>query len=218
MSRLKDIAEQIGKESQPPVHLWKPENIGEIDIRIDAQGFWFHEGDPISRATLVKLFASILWFENGQHYLVTPVEKLAIEVADSAYLIHQMEYVKEQGQQTWVAVTNTHEQIIVSAENPVELRIYQAQWVPYVNVRYDLWARVNRSVYYQWVSAAVDASASDSVGDESEPKSLELKPKEFISRETIPKETTPKKTKALVLTSQGYEFEVARSQPDVIDE
>jgi len=180
MSRLKELVKQIGKEKMPPVHLWQPEHVGEIDIRIDAQGFWFHEGDAIAREELVKLFASILWHENGQHYLVTPVEKLAIEVADSPYLIHQMEHVIEPDQEAWVAVTNTHEQLIVGADHPVELRQYQEQWVPYINVRYDLWARVNRSIYYQWVSAAMEAMVSDS------------------------------KVSNLTLESQGYEFEVAR--------
>jgi len=186
MSRLKEIAQQIGKDKMPPVHLWKPDHVGDIDIRIDAQGFWFHEGDPIAREELVKLFASILWCENGQHYLVTPVEKLAIEVADSPYLIHQMEHVDEQGQEAWVAVTNTHESLIISSENPVELRFYQEQWVPYVNIRYDLWARVNRSIYYQWVSEAMDAAPGSSSDNES------INPND------------------LVLTSLGYEFEVAR--------
>ncbi|MFT5572642.1 MAG: hypothetical protein ACI9FR_001566 [Cryomorphaceae bacterium] len=157
MNRLKEIAAQIDQQSSPPVHLWKPDDVGEIDMRIDAQGFWFHEGGPILREKLVKLFASILWFEDGQHYLVTPVEKLVIEVEDCAFVVHQMEHVED----TWVAVTNTHEQVIVSQQNPVELRLYQDQWVPYVNVRYDLWARVNRSIYYQWVSEAMQQQASE---------------------------------------------------------
>lgn len=190
MGRLNDLAEQIGKEKMPPVHLWKPVHVGEIDIRIDTQGFWFHEGDPIAREELVKLFASILWHEYGQHYLVTPAEKLAIEVADSPYVIHQMEHITEQGQEAWAAVTNTHEQLIIGEENPVELRRYQEQWVPYVNVRYDLWARVNRSIYYQWVNAAMDALEKRSHKQESQTSCSEK----------------------LVLSSIGYEFEVARDE------
>ncbi len=151
MDRLKTIAEQIEKHSQPPVHLWKPKAVGEIDIRIDINGYWYHEGDLIKREPLVQLFASILWFEDDNYYLVTPAEKLLIEVADTAYLIHQMEFVDS----TWVATTNTHEQFIVGSGNPVELRQYQDQWIPYLRVRYDLWARVNRSIYYQWVSEAM---------------------------------------------------------------
>jgi len=154
MKRLEQIAEQIKQQAQPPVHLWKPEHVGEIDIHIDAQGHWFHEGEPIARDKLVQLFASILWCENDQHYLVTPVEKLAIVVDDAAYIIQQMEHIGD----TWVGVTNTHEKVMVGEDRPVELRQYQDQWVPYINVRYE---RVNRSIYYQWVSEAMDQQASE---------------------------------------------------------
>ncbi len=157
MNRLEQIAQQIQAQSQPPVHQWQPERTDKIDIRIDAHGNWFHEGDPITREKLVVLFASILWAENGQHFLVTPAEKLSIEVEDVPLIVHQMERVDD----AWVAVTNIHEQIIVGAQNPVELRQYQGQWVPYLNVRYDLWARVNRSIFYQWVDAALTTQTTD---------------------------------------------------------
>jgi hypothetical protein len=175
MSRLNEIAKHIKGVSQPPVHLWKPEQNGSIDIRISAQGLWFHEGAPINRTELVRLFASILWHEEGCHYLVTPVEKLQVEVEDVPYLIHQMEQVDD----AWVATTNTMEQCIISKKHPVQLRLYGGQWVPYVLVRYDLWARVNRSTYYRLVSAAIDCQSDAS--------------------------------SALLLTSQGYVFEVAKS-------
>ncbi len=153
MTRLDQIAQQIKNNSQPPVHLWSPAECGEIDIRIDAQGQWFHEGELISRDALVALFASILWAEDGQYYLVTPAEKLLITVADVPYVIHQAQYLEG----AWVAVTNTHEQVIISADNPVQLRQYEGNWLPYVRLRYDLWARVNRSIYYQWVDMALDS-------------------------------------------------------------
>lgn len=175
MNRLEQIAEQIGAAPSPPVDQWRPSHVGEIDIRIDAQGFWYHEGAPIKRDNLVVLFASILWAEDSQHYLLTPVEKLAIEVEDVPFIVHQMEYIDG----AWVAITNTHEQVIVGTGNPVQLRSYHGQWVPYLNVRFDLWARVNRSIYYQWVEAALAQQIA-----EDQP---------------------------LVLSSQGYEFEVGRA-------
>ena len=152
MDRLKQLVAQIDAQSLPPVHLWKPDHVGDIDIKIDARGAWFHEGEVIARDKLVALFSTILWFENSQHYLVTPVEKLAIDVADVPFLIHQTELVDG----VWVATTNTHEQIIIGHEHPVELRQYDGQWLPYVNVRYDLWARLNRSQYVQWVELALE--------------------------------------------------------------
>lgn len=157
MTRLEEIADKIDSQPRPPVHLWKPKEVGSIDMRIDINGVWFHEGEPILRDKLVLLFASILWFENGQHYLVTPAEKLAIEVDDTPFLIHQMEFVDN----AWVAVTNTHEYVIIGDQNPVTLREYQGHWLPYVNVRYDLWARLNRSVYYQWVIEAMELAGDD---------------------------------------------------------
>ena len=45
---------------------------------------------------------------------------------------------------------------MVGEENPVELRRFSGQWVPYVRVRYDLWARLNRSQYVQWVELALE--------------------------------------------------------------
>lgn len=174
MSRLEEIAQQIDQHKQPPVDRWKPEHEGVIDIRIDSLGFWFHEGGAIKREKLVQLFATILWHEDGQHFLVTPVEKLSIEVEDVPFVVHQMERLDD----AWVAVTNTHDQVIISENNPVELRLYQEQWLPYIKVRYDLWARVNRSIYYQWVTEALQVQADDD--------------------------------KQLVLSSQGYQFEVAR--------
>ena len=155
--RLEQIANQIEQRKQPPVDRWKPDNVGTIDIKIDAHGFWFHEGGPISRIELVKLFASILWHEDDQHFLVTPVEKLAIEVEDVAYIIQQAEFIDD----SWLLTTNTFEQVLVSQNNPVELRQYQGLWVPYVNVRYDLWARINRSIYYQWVTEAINLQQNE---------------------------------------------------------
>ena len=156
MSKLDDISAQIKDQKRPPVDQWKPEHAGEIDIRIDAKGHWFHEGEPIQRPALVKLFASILWFENNTHYLVTPVEKLKIEVADVPFLVNHCERVDG----VWVATDNVQTQTIIGPENPVELRNFIDQKVPYINVRYDLWARVNRSVYVEWVNAALDESTT----------------------------------------------------------
>ena len=40
------------RRALPPVHLWNPEHCGEIDIVIQADGVWMHEGSPIGRADL----------------------------------------------------------------------------------------------------------------------------------------------------------------------
>ncbi len=153
MNRLDEIVASIEQRSAPPVHLWHPERHGQIDIAINAQGHWFHEGGEIKRPELVKLFASILWFEADEYFLVTPAEKLRIAVHDVPYVIQQMEFVDEH----WVATTNTSEKLVVGEEHPVAVRRYQQQPVPYIRVRYDLWARLSRAVYYQWITDALEA-------------------------------------------------------------
>lgn len=157
MDQLTDIEQQISQYKTPPVDQWNPASSGAIDIRIDTQGRWFHEGGEIKRERLVNLFSSILWFEQGQHYLLTPVEKLAIEVEDSPFIIRFAQTVEDK----WVVFTNTDEQIIIGPDHPVILRKFNKQLIPYVRVRFDLWARVNRSVYYHWVTKAIDDDSTE---------------------------------------------------------
>ena len=152
VDQLTIITERISQYNNPPVDQWNPASSGTIDIRIDTQGRWFHQGDEIKRARLVKLFASILWFDEGQYYLVTPVEKLTIDVEDTPFVVQSAQKVEGK----WVVSTNTDEQIIIESEHPVMLKKFDNQLIPYVLLRFDLWARVNRSVYYQWVSEAIE--------------------------------------------------------------
>ena len=81
LEQLQRQVEGGSAQSLPPLHLWNPPLSGDIDIVIRADGTWWHEGDPIRRAPLVQLFASILRREDdGEYYLVTPVEKWRVQV------------------------------------------------------------------------------------------------------------------------------------------
>ena len=160
MDQLGSITEQIGQMNNPPVDQWNPTSKGTIDIRIDTEGRWFHQGDQIMRTRLVKLFSSILWFEQDQHYLITPVEQLAINVEDTPFIVQAAQLLKDK----WVVSINTDEKIIIGSDHPVILRKFNDQLIPYVRVRFDLWARVNRNVYYQWISEAI-ARRSAEKGD-----------------------------------------------------
>ena len=65
-----------------PLDQWNPSNCGFVDIAIDRDGRWFHEGSEIKRVELVSLFAGLLRREDdGAYYLVTPVEKVEVAVA-----------------------------------------------------------------------------------------------------------------------------------------
>src|SRR5690606_41748659 len=75
-----------------PIYLWNPAHCGEIDIRIARDGQWYHEGSPIQRPELMQLFASVLRREpDGSYCLVTPVEKLTIQVDDCPFVAQLLE-------------------------------------------------------------------------------------------------------------------------------
>src|ERR1700759_5552516 len=83
---LADIARLAGEKTLPPVDAWNPEHCGDSAMRIARDGTWYHEGAPIGRPAMVRLFSTILRREpDGRHVLVTPVEKLDIEVETTAF-------------------------------------------------------------------------------------------------------------------------------------
>ena len=88
-SGLDGVAQSVkaaGERGLPPVHLWNPPHCGEIDIRIRKDGVWFHEGTPIGREALVRLFSTVLRLDPDGYHLVTPVEKMKITVEDAPFV------------------------------------------------------------------------------------------------------------------------------------
>ena len=84
--RYAAVLEGAGEKSLPPVHKWNPEFCGDIDMVIKRDGTWFHEGTPIGRARLVRLFSTVLKREGDEFFLVTPVEKMRITVEDAPFV------------------------------------------------------------------------------------------------------------------------------------
>lgn len=140
-----------GRRGPPPVERWNPPDCGTSGMRIAADGTWFHEGSPIGRAALVKLFASILRREpDGSHVLVTPVEKMTIAVEDAPFQAVEMA-VEGEGTDRRIAFrTNVDDLVEVDAEHGLrfEADAEDGGMKPYVHVRRDLWARVTRALTY----------------------------------------------------------------------
>lgn len=87
---------------------WNPALSGDIDLRIRADGTWLHLGDPIRREGLVRLFASLLRREeNGEYYLVTPIEKWRIRVDRHALQAVDFDCTGTNGDAIWYALLNT---------------------------------------------------------------------------------------------------------------
>ncbi|MFT5313539.1 MAG: hypothetical protein ACI8Z9_002032 [Paraglaciecola sp.] len=131
----------------PPVEQWNPDFCGDIDMVIKHDGSWHYMGTPIGRKALVKLFSSVLKKEAQQYFLVTPVEKVGIQVIDSPFIVTQW----QQQDDSLIFTTQTEDSFVVSQANPVELHHDQVSGdlLPYALVRSNLWARIHQNVFYQ---------------------------------------------------------------------
>ena len=135
---------------------------GDIDIRIAADGTWFHEGGPIGRKKLVKLFASVLERDGaGDYFLVTPVERARIRVDDAPFVALEMRVAGEGRRQSLIFRTNIDAEITADAAHPLEFRPRPSgEPAPYLNFGSGLTALVTRAVYYDLVALCVEEEQS----------------------------------------------------------
>ena len=139
------------KRSIPPLEQWHPKQCGAMDLLVKANGEWWHEGQLIKRQALVDLFSSVLWKEQGKFYLKTPVEQIEIQVEDEPLFINQVDVV-EIGQQNYIQLTSTHQDIvIVDAKHPIFMREYAGELRPYVHVRFGINALIQRAAFLHLV-------------------------------------------------------------------
>ncbi|MFN7388190.1 DUF1285 domain-containing protein [Brevundimonas sp.] len=136
----------------PPVHLWNPAHCGDIDIVIRADGLWMHEGSPIGRAELVRLFSTVLRLDPDGYHLVTPVEKLKIRVEDLPFRAVAM---RREGDDL-VFTTDVGDEVRAEPDNAitVETDAVTGEPAPRVHVRRGLEARIVRTVFYDLVEMA----------------------------------------------------------------
>jgi uncharacterized protein len=144
-SLQKNLADQSAAVA--PIETWNPAFCGNIDMQIKHDASWYYMGTPIGRQALVKLFAGVLKREGDNYFLVTPVEKVGIQVADSPFVITQWQLSEGQLSLT----SNVDDTVVVSEANPLKLMVDRCsdQVLPYVLVRRNLWARLHQNVFYQ---------------------------------------------------------------------
>ena len=149
---LAEIADQVAARKLPPVEGWAPQQTGDSSMRIAADGTWYHEGDPIRRDAMVRAFSGLLIRdEESQHWLVTPFEKLSIEVDDAAFIA--VDCVHKEGE---IALRlNTDELVVAGPDNALRVAGDPDTPAIYLHVRRGLEARLNRSTYTQLAEIAL---------------------------------------------------------------
>ncbi|WP_339822997.1 DUF1285 domain-containing protein [uncultured Parasphingorhabdus sp.] len=159
---IAEIAELAEAQKLPPVDQWEPQETGDSEMRIAADGTWYHQGDPILRPAMVRAFSSILRREPDDSYaLVTPYQKLSIIVDDAPFVAVELESQGSGAERTLAFRLNTDHLVIAGIDHPLRFGTDKPQ--PYLQVRRGLEAVVGRSVYYELAELALEEGA-DPVG------------------------------------------------------
>ncbi|MDO3722260.1 DUF1285 domain-containing protein [Marinobacter sp. chi1] len=154
--RVKDAIRDPGR---PPLEKWHPPLSGEMDMRIARNGEWVYKGEPIKRESIVRLFASILRREDdGEFYLVTPVEKWRIQVEDTPLLAHSLRAKGEGEEQVLTVETNTGETLTLGSAHTLVVGTYgdSDEPRPVVTVRHGVEARLVTSAFYDLAGYVVE--------------------------------------------------------------
>jgi hypothetical protein len=153
---LAEIAQMAADAKLPPVASWNPARTGDSEMRIARDGRWFHQDEPINRPNMVRLFSTILRREaDGSHVLVTPAEKLTIQVEDKPF---QAVEVKSEGSGAARCLAfrlNTGDLVMAGAGHPLSIDATG----PVLGVRAGLEARITRAVYYELAEIALEDGA-----------------------------------------------------------
>ncbi len=161
-SSLSALADWVDGDALPPVELWHPAHVGRIDIRIAADGRWWHEGGEITRAAMVRLFSRVLRREaDGSHVLVTPAEKLTIIVEDTPFLAVEVKSDGAGRAATLAFRLNTGDIVIAGPEHPLTVEEgADGTPRPLLHVRgpigNGLLARLGRSIWLDLAEAALE--------------------------------------------------------------
>jgi hypothetical protein len=162
VQKLDDLAQSLTPSHQapptrPPIDQWHPPLTGDLDLIIHRDGQWFYEGKAIAREATVRLFSSILRREDdGEFYLVTPVEKWRIRVEDTPLLAHSLAVIGEGEQQVLQLTTNVGETIEVSDSHPLSVGQYPGSHEPrpVIHVAHGVKARLVTAAFYELVNLA----------------------------------------------------------------
>ncbi len=154
---LPEVARALAQERLPPVEQWNPAHCGDSEMRIARDGTWYHQGSPIGRAEMVRLFSTILRREpDGRHVLVTPGEKLDISVEDAPFLAVEVKSEGSGKERRLAFRLNSGDLVVAGPGNALRFEVRGDGPHPYLHVRGGLEALIVRPVYYELAEMALN--------------------------------------------------------------
>lgn len=159
-----ELQKLLDERRLPPVDQWDPDRCGHSGMRIARDGTWYHDGTPIQRPAMTRLFATVLRREpDGRHVLVTPVEKLDIEVDGTAFRAVEMQSEGEGRERRVAFRLDSGDAVILDANHPLRVEETAQGPSPRIVVRHGLEAELTRAVYYELAELAL-AEAGEPAG------------------------------------------------------
>ena len=153
---LAELKKLIDDRRLPPVDQWDPQRCGHSEMRIARDGTWYHQGSPISRPAMVRLFSTILRREpDGSHALVTPIEKLGIDVDATAFRAVEMRSEGKGPGRRVAFVLDSGDAVILGPDHPLRIVADEHGLSPRLLVRHGLEAELTRPVYYELAELAL---------------------------------------------------------------
>jgi hypothetical protein len=152
-SSLAETAKAAKTRGLPPLEKWNPPFCGDLDMQIKRDGTWFYEGTPIGRPELVKLFSTILWREGDDYFLVTPVEKVGIQVEDAPFVAVDFKRSGSGEDQSLEFYTNVDDKAVAGPDHPIRVDRdpETGEPSPYILIRRNLEALIDRKSFYRLV-------------------------------------------------------------------
>lgn len=149
---LAEIAELVDARQLPPLDKWSPQVVGDSEMRIAADGRWYHQDGEIRRPAMIRAFSSLLMRDaDGQHWLVTPTQKLSIAVEDAAFVAVD---VRQDGD-ALAFLLNSDDLVIAGPDHPIHAEGDAETPAIYLDVRHGTRARLNRSTWAQLAEIAI---------------------------------------------------------------
>jgi hypothetical protein len=120
-------------------------------------GNWLHEGRLIERPEMVRLFSTLLRREaDGSVVLVTPVEKLTIQIEDKPFLAVELKSEGSGPQRQLAFRLNSGDLVVAGPDHPLRVEMGAAGPLPVLAVRHGLEARIARPVYYELAALMIE--------------------------------------------------------------
>lgn len=142
----------------------------QFDIAIAFDGTWLHQGTPMTRMPLVRLFATVLQRDaGGEYWLITQAERGRIAVADAPFIAvgYRLENAAKKSQELYLT-DNLGRETPVDSVHPLTLRVPRSAgggvFVPYHQLGNGIEARLSTALYYELVDKALAQNAPDDGG------------------------------------------------------